>query len=464
MLNSVFKKWLLTYVSVALISLLLIAIIIGAALREQTYREAEAVLSSIANQVHQISLEYMDGILTQKEFFKQVNLLERSSHVRISVTGKNFKGDTDDLLSIGEKPEVKEWVKRVFEGEQQLVRSSFHTNDQTEMLVVGIPFMYKNQRHGAIFLYTPVQNVQALVEEIYVKIFYTTLIVGCLVVAALYAASRRFVRPLAEMKEIALRMARGEFQHRMKVKGRDEIAQLSESMNDMAARLETIELGRRQLISEISHELRTPLTTIRASLQGILDEIVDPEDRRSFLQISLDETKRLGVLVQDLLELSLFEEKQVVMNKEPMSLSKLLMQTAEQMKVKAAEHKIKLATEIPRDIVIKADAARIKQVLLNLLHNAIVHNGEGTAVGLKLGVSSETAVITVWDRGRGIEDEKLDRLFQRFYKADESRAGQGAGLGLTISKHIIEAHGGAIQVHSTLGKGTQFLVMLPLKS
>ncbi|MDQ1909069.1 ATP-binding protein [Paenibacillus sp. GD4] len=463
MLNSVFKKWLLTYVSVALISLLLIAIIIGAALREQTYREAEAGLSSIANQVRQISLEYMDGVLTQKEFLKQVNLLERSSHVRISITGKNFKGNMDELLSIGEKPEVKEWVQRVFDGEHQLVRSSFRTNDQTEMLVVGIPFMY-NQRHGAIFLYTPVQNIQALVEQIYVKIFYTTLIVGCMVVAALYVASRRFVRPLAEMKEIALCMARGEFQHRMKVEGRDEIAQLSESMNDMAARLETIELGRRQLISEISHELRTPLTTIRASLQGILDEIVDPEDRRSFLQISLDETKRLGVLVQDLLELSLFEEKQVVMNKERMSLSKLLLQTAEQMKVKAAEHKIKLETEIPCDIVIEADAARIKQVLLNLLHNAIMHNSEGTAVGLRLEVSHETVVITVWDRGRGIEEEKLERLFQRFYKADESRAGQGAGLGLTISKHIIEAHGGAIQVHSTLGKGTQFLVMLPLKS
>lgn len=461
MFKTVFRKWLLTYVSIALLSILMISMAIGFALERKTYEKAEKELLKAADQVNQLSLEFIDGELTLKELQRQLRLMERSGNVQIVISSKGFRSSMNELLSTGEIPELAEWVKEVNSGRQQLVKGSFLTNYDTQMLVVGIPFVYKNVKRGAIFLYTPAENSKELVGEMYRTVFLVSLPAGFLAVALLYFASRRFVQPLVAMKEIAGKVALGQFGHRMRITGDDEIAQLSRSFNYMAERLDHIEQGRKQLIAEISHELRTPLTTIRASLQGVLDQVVDPQDEKAFLRISLDEAKRLGNLAQDLLELSRFEEKQVVLRKERICLSELLGQTVEQMKASARDKGMEIEACIEAEAYIEADADRLRQVFLNLLGNALVHAGSGAAVGITLAANG-SAQATVWDQGPGIEQDKLPYIFQRFYKADDSRSSQGAGLGLTISKHIIEAHGGTIEAESTVGSGTRFIVTLPL--
>ncbi|TXK83895.1 cell wall metabolism sensor histidine kinase WalK [Paenibacillus sp. N3.4] len=206
------------------------------------------------------------------------------------------------------------------------------------------------------------------------------------------------------------------------------------------------------------------MTTIRASLQGITDGIVDPQDAREFIQVSLDETLRLSSLVDDLMELSSFEEKQVKLILQNVDVPELVGLVVTQLKMKAKAKQIELSVEIEGPYTVYADADRLRQVLINLLDNAINHIPEGSIAGIRVKKIKSEHWIEVWDNGPGIAPEKVQHLFDRFYKADESRNRSGAGLGLTISKHIVEALGGSLRVESRLSQGTVFMIFLPAVS
>ncbi|UKS25769.1 HAMP domain-containing histidine kinase [Paenibacillus sp. HWE-109] len=460
MLNSFYRKLLFVYMSITIVSILAISGTIGYTMNQQTYDRSEKLLLEKVEQVDELAKGLLDGSTLLKDFRKQISAIERSSNVRVAVI-KHPKVNLDKVQSVGETPARKEWVDKVLAGNQVTVRSNFSQNNAIKMLIVGRPVVQDSSVIGGIFLYTPIVSIQGTINGINQAILITAISVALLAIAVLYFVSRHFVKPIQLMSKTAEALALGDFSGRVPVRGKDEIASLSGSLNRMAGKLQKVEAGRKRFLSEISHELRTPLTTIRASLQGITDGVVEPEDAKEFIEVSLQETLRLSSLVDDLMDLSSFEEKQVKLNLQAMDVTEVIGLVVTQLKMKAKGKDIELHAQADEPYMIMADADRLRQVFINLLDNAINHIDQGAQAGIRVKKTKNERWIEVWDNGPGIAPEKLPHLFDRFYKADESRNISGAGLGLTISKHIIKAHGGSIRVESKLQAGTVFKIFLP---
>jgi signal transduction histidine kinase len=238
---------------------------------------------------------------------------------------------------------------------------------------------------------------------------------------------------------------------------------LGSSFNIMAERMERIEDQRRKLIMEIAHELRTPLTTIRATLQAVSDGILNVQEQNEFITLSLGESQRLANLIDNLHELSAFEEHQVKFNFKKVDMTELVEQTVMQFQHKAEELGMRLCVNIDmvNPIYLNADPVRLRQVLINLIGNALDHNKAEITIQVSLYIHHHKVRLTVQDNGQGIAPEHMPHLFERLYKGESSRSSRGSGLGLTISRFIVNAHGGTILVVSDLGKGTEIHVELP---
>jgi signal transduction histidine kinase len=288
------------------------------------------------------------------------------------------------------------------------------------------------------------------------------------VLAALLASlllSRRIVAPLGRLTSASQRIADGQYTERVQVNGSDEIAQLSASFNQMAVQLEQVEVMRRQLIGDVTHELRTPLTSIKGYMEGLVDGVL-PATPETFSQIHR-EAGRLSRLVDDLQELSSVEAKAYSLDVRSVAVSTLVHTTLKRLSPQATANRINLRSNLPADLPpIQADEDRITQVLLNLVANAIQHTPEGGDVIISAARQADEVQISVQDTGVGIPQEHLANLFTRFYRVDKSRsrnAGGGSGIGLTIAKHLVEAHGGQIWAESRgEGQGSTFTFSLKI--
>lgn len=229
-------------------------------------------------------------------------------------------------------------------------------------------------------------------------------------------------------------------------------------------RIRRLENVRRDFVSNVSHELRTPLASMKAlteTLQG--GALEDPPAARRFLQHLENEIDNMTQSVQELLELSRIESGQVPFNLQPVEPSQLLNRAAERMALQAERAGLELTVNCPAELpVVRADADRIEHVLLNLLHNAVKFTPSGGKINISARSEGGWVMFSVRDTGVGIKPDDLPRIFERFYKADQSRSGGGVGLGLSIARHTVEAHGGRIWVESAPGEGSTFTFTLPL--
>lgn len=282
--------------------------------------------------------------------------------------------------------------------------------------------------------------------------------------------SRRFVSPIQEMTTASQYIADGHFDQRVQIPGDitssdlDELVQLALSFNQMAEKLHQTENMRVQLIGDISHELRTPLTTIKGSMEGLMDGVLSPTPET--FQNIYQEADRLQRLVADLQELSRVEAGAISLKLASCDIIPLIKSVAERLHPQFDDKGVSLEVDLPPVLPqISIDEDRISQVMINLLGNALQYTPEGGKVTLIARQSGNEILIQVNDTGIGIPAEQLAYLFNRFYRVDKSRsrAGGGSGIGLTIAKHLVEAHGGRIWVESEgPGKGSSFSYSLPI--
>ncbi|MDF1499698.1 MAG: ATP-binding protein [Anaerolineales bacterium] len=281
--------------------------------------------------------------------------------------------------------------------------------------------------------------------------------------------SRRIVAPVREMMAASQRIAQGKYDERVTIPGghepseMDELANLAVSFNQMAARLDRTEAMRRQLIGNAAHELRTPLSTIKGTLEGLMDGVL-PADISTYLR-AYREAERMQHLIQDVQELSRVESGAYELERQRVPLAELIESARLRLEQQYREKGVELAVEVPSsDVEVYADPMRIEQVLLNLLGNALQYTASGGSVRVTTAHSEQETVVSIEDDGIGIPLEHQEHIFNRFYRVDKSRsrAGGGSGIGLTIAKHIIEAHGGRIWVESPgVGQGSTFSFSLP---
>lgn len=268
---------------------------------------------------------------------------------------------------------------------------------------------------------------------------------------------RRLVVPLGDLIEAAESVEAGNYTVRVRARGPRELRSLARAFNSMSARLESSEEQRQQLLADVTHELRTPLTVVQGNLEALLDGVY-PADAQHLAPI-LDETRVLSRLVDDLRTLSIAEAGALALHREPTDIGALIADSLASFRAQADAAGIALLTEAaalpPADI----DAVRLREVLSNLLANALRYTPRGGSVRVSATASDGRLRIAVRDTGPGIAADALPHVFDRFYKSDESR---GAGLGLAIAKSLVVAHGGEISASSEPGKGTEMRFTLPV--
>ena len=277
-----------------------------------------------------------------------------------------------------------------------------------------------------------------------------------------YWVSKRITQRLAEIEQILQKFATGQLDARLPPSDIPELNRLSNSFNRMAASLEGVEQRRRELVSDLTHELRTPLTVMRGYLEELANSELEPSPE--IYQRLARETKRLERLVNDLQELSKAEAGYLPINLQPVNLRFLLESLVEKFADQILEEGPLLRLECPPQLpLVIADLDRTEQILVNLIGNAVRYTPTGSIT-----IHSKTEPGKLWievkDTGIGISPEDLPHVFERFFRADRSRSSHsgGTGIGLAISRHLVELQGGQITVSSQVGKGSTFRFFLPL--
>jgi histidine kinase len=291
--------------------------------------------------------------------------------------------------------------------------------------------------------------------------------------------SRRVVSPVQEMTSVSQYIADGHYDQRVQIPGNissgdlDELDQLALSFNQMAEKLFQTEHMRRQLIGDISHELRTPLTTIKGSMEGLIDGILDPIPE-TFSNIHR-EADRLQRLVNDLQELSRVEAGAIPINQKFQKIHPIIEAIIQRLHQQFKDKGVSLDAHYSQDLpLVSTDEDRASQILINLLGNALQYTPAGGKVSVQVKPANHKThpqlpvgdwlLVSIKDTGIGIHPEHLPHLFTRFYRVDKSRSRVrgGSGIGLTIAKHLVDAHGGQIWVESQgVGKGSTFIFSIP---
>lgn len=319
---------------------------------------------------------------------------------------------------------------------------------------------------GRVFMFSPTLPIQTAIKTLnntFLGVAAAVLLLSALIILLV---SRKLVQPLLRMIKITKRISEGIYDWKLEPRGSDEIAQLSHAINRMSSSLQQYEQQRKQFLADISHELRTPLTYMKGYSEVLKKGLVQsPEDQERYLQLLYTQSIQLQRLVQDLFELANMEQGSFQLVIERTSVDKVMQNALELMSDSIEQHGIELHYQpSPSPVYVQGDERRLQQVVINLLENARKYTPSGGQITLSTSASNGQAVIKVKDSGIGIPADELPHIWERLYRVEKSRSRTtgGTGLGLAISREIVTLHQGQITVESIEGKGSTFIVLLPL--
>jgi two-component system sensor histidine kinase BaeS len=295
-----------------------------------------------------------------------------------------------------------------------------------------------------------------------VRVLSVALLVALGLAALLgFLLARQLSRPVRELMATVTELAQGHYDRRATIPGTDEIGQLARAVNSLAATLEKNRTARQRWMADIAHELRTPVAILKGEIEALADGVRQP-DSHSMASLG-DEIDQLAALVDDLQTLALADAGALDLRREHIDLAALVQQVAEPFAKRLAARGIGLELELPETLWLRGDVLRLRQLLHNLLENCVRYVEGGGWVRVLLGATPEGALLTVEDSGPGVSDEQLQQLFERFYRVEQgrSRIGGGSGLGLSICRNIVEAHGGHIRADRGEYGGLAVCIELP---
>lgn len=358
---------------------------------------------------------------------------------------------------------IKSLDKKMNLGKGFTMTGTFYDIFQGTMISIGIPIYTSEEQKGFLILHTSMTELDDLQNEM-LNIMYMPFLVMMLVVGIVLAyLSGTVLRPIAKLNNAAREYAKGNFEARTGVKRKDEIGELSDSLEYMASELSKLDEYRKNFIANISHDFRSPLTSIKGYLEAMLDGTIPAEKYDRYLNIVLTESKRLTKLTEGLLELNDFDTYGPILKRQSFDIVDVIRETRNTVEGICEEKHIDFRLKCPaEDTIVYADRMKIGQVVHNLVDNAIKFSPENGRITVTVYEKNGRLFISVKDEGPGIEKDKQNKVWDRFYKTDPSRGKdkQGTGLGLSITKEIIKAHGENINLVSTEGAGSEFIFTL----
>lgn len=428
-------------------------------------------------------------------FIYQGNVAEKEGDLTVRVN--NIVAFFTEELKAGQIPNVREWqlasnaigaVLWLEDGDGRLIRgvppnnwnselysirNPINKNSKTQIslspemenaIIISVPVTI-NDKPGQIIAYYTVTSVHLVLERV-IRFYVFPFIVG-LVAAFLLAMllSRKLTRSIADIASAAKRFSAGDYASRTHSTGQDEIGALGKTFNAMADAIFHTQQTRRDFFANISHELKTPLSCVKATTEALIDGIAtNDQERIQYLERVLVETNRMSRLVHDITDTEQLESGKMFINQERIDLAALLLNQADKIEPLLKKKSLSLLLRLETDKrCVLGDTGRFEQVLDNLLSNAIRYAPLGSHIGLLLTEEKEWLQVCVSDQGEGIDEEELPLIWERFYRVDKSRdrSAGGSGLGLSISRGLMEAMGGAISVQSKHGEGTTFIIRIP---
>jgi len=476
MFKSSFSKYLIAFVSIILLSFLMLSGIVTSMIRSYSMEEKERKLASassfIASQMEMIKAEdvgkfvssdmakYLVTSITYLDSHIDILILDEMGEVFLTTFGS---GPDDGIPIINENLgaiAITELKPISSDGEILIYGGTLGGYLQDNSLSYATRVEISSATCGYVLAVSSTLTEDNLIGTARKAVVNSSIWVMLAAVIAAYFITERLVNPLRNMTKAVREFAKGELGTRVVVSGKDEVAELGDAFNHMAESLENLEKMRNSFLANVSHDLRTPMTTIAGFIDGINSGAIPPEKHEYYLGIISDEVHRLSRLVSQLLDVSRLESgdrKFTFADFDVAEVTRIILISFEQ-KIEDKNLQVEFISEEDK-MIANADKDAIHQVLYNLCHNAIkfAHNGGRFVIKINR-AESKRLRISIFDDGESLTLEDKNRVFDRFYKTDKSRGldKNGVGLGLYICKTIVESHGEKIGVESGEGLGCEF--------
>lgn len=351
--------------------------------------------------------------------------------------------------------------RKALRGETDLATLSLRRG-MAPMRILAKPVLNRNDLLYLIQVGSSMQNIEStLAHFLWLNLLFIPT-AALLVAAGGWLLTRRALKPLGSVIKTAHRISSGDLRHRIEAtETSEELRELATALNQMIARLEASFEQIRDFSDNVSHELRIPLAILKGQTELSLRRSRSEEEYRKVLESNLEEIERMKNIVDRLLFLSRADRGEIKLNFTRVDLSSLMENVLSQFRVPAQEKGIQTALKMNGPVTIIGDDLLLRELLLNLVQNAITYTPQAGEVTLSLEKENDLVKISVTDSGCGIPESEIPRIFDRFYQVDPSRASQGSGLGLSICKWIVDAHQGMMDVESQVGQGSRFTVSFP---
>ncbi len=486
-MNSLRTRLLLSYVLLIVVTLAVIGVALLVALRGQALPRASAYqrLTDVVQGLAALPSASGGQLLreTPAQALRNLRQVAEAAELRVLIVelvdGQPHAAfDSRDKLAPDEPLQDYRVEASQGQGPGNRVRGAFH-DAEGEWLFVSAPRLldrFRPEREGnpQLILFAipaPSPNLSAvftwLGENLLVPILRAGLVGLVVAVVLSVLIARSVARPLQSVARAVQSVARGDFDQQAPETGPDEVQTVARAFNHMTRQVKASQQAQRDFVANVSHDLRTPLTSIQGFSQAILDgTAASPEGAHHAASVINDEAARLTRMVEALLDLARIESGEWRMERQVINPAAILRAVGERFTLRTQEQGIMLRVQTPDLPNTVGDGDRLAQVFTNLIDNALKHTPAGGTVTLDGRRADGGIELVVSDNGEGIPPEDLSRIFERFYQVDKSRrrdAGRkGAGLGLAISREIVQAHGGKIRAESVVGVGTRFVVWLPL--
>lgn len=357
-------------------------------------------------------------------------------------------------------------IKSVLGG-QTLVKRGTSSFFEADVIQVAVPIIKDGAVAGAVLVHSPLAPIQANLRSINEAVIYSLLLGLAAATLLAFVFSRSVTRPIIKINEVARAMAGGDYSLQAPADTGGELGVLAESINTLSRQLrekieaiERIDSTRRNFVASVSHELRTPLTIMQGYTEALMDGIAeDHQQREKYLMNIYEETIRLGRLVDDLLDLRRMESGSISMRLDRAELTEIIGDVATHFNETKNVRDVAVRADLPREgLAARGDPDRLKQVIINLVDNAVRFSPEGSVVEIRGEGAGNTVKVLVSDRGPGLAPGEKDLVWERLYRGESPHSGRdsGSGLGLAIARQIVELHGGTVGVESAPGKGSTF--------
>lgn len=507
--KTLFSRMLFTYLSVILCLLLMMGVTVSSMVRQQYLKEAESNLKTEADKINTIILE--EYIHEEKRSVASQKILTAAYRydalIQVVDTKGNHHSFFDDIVSEEKWGEIAENTKQledengnitVLIGGLEIIPSQnsyeiksgrtsqwvFGSNKKNNLSEQGI-FVYdmvnnandmptlsfvrsiiNNEKFdGSIIMHLDMRGINQTIKQVYLYVLLVSLISIAAAVLAVYYLTTRMTKPITDMNATVRKYSKGDFDLRLDSEGADEVAQLAKSFNYMANALNAQEQTRRSFVANVSHELRSPLTSMSGFLEAIRDGTIPQEKQSDYLDIVMDETRRMIDMVNDLLDLARIESGKTDMHITVFDINETARRVllTFEARIVAKQLHIELNLVEP-NCYVEADADQIGQVFRNLIENAIKFSPDGGDLIIETkNISKDKTEVSVKDSGPGISIEDARQIFDRFYKVEKAHtpsAQSGTGLGLSIARVVMDQHEQDIYVDSKPGEGAKFVFTL----